>query len=268
MIDLSKSGIHLALGEDLMLSIDHTVKVGGMWDRTVADMVPFLLPKPLASTKGLAYRVYNFENPDLERGTELRYDITVMSPGAFSFQDGEREFFRTAGHYHGLSEGGVAYPEIYEVLHGIARMMLQRRDAQGNIDAVYLVEAEAGEKIGVPPGFGHVTINAERGPLVLSNVIRMHQYDYESYRTSGGPSYRLLASIEPDMIEIVANGSYSNLPPLKKIRPRRDWFKGYFEPLWNIYRDHEPDIRFVSKPESYRPEFFEIGNLFKEIPQE
>jgi len=39
------------------------------------------------------------------------------------------EFVKTAGHYHPLIEGtGYTYPEIYEVLSGVAHYLLQKSE--------------------------------------------------------------------------------------------------------------------------------------------
>lgn len=269
MIDLQKtSGLPLSLDEDGMLVIPHNFKVAEARARTAEEMQEFLPEGFLPRTLETAYRVYR----DLQlmaevADTGLRYDITVIPPGTYSHQDGRREFLRTAGHYHDTKPNGIGYPEIYEVLAGRGRWVIQKMGAaREEIVEAYLIEAGPGEKILIPPGFGHVTINAESEFLVETNIISKNfTYDYASYKALRGPCYRLLESGDRTMIEIEANPRYAKLAELKKLSVRKDWFRGYFETLWDVYQKHTADIQFLASPETYRPEFFEIKNLYKEI---
>ena len=61
----------------------------------------------------------------------------------------------------------MPYPEVYEVLAGSAYYLLQRRD---HTDVV-LLPAHAGDKVLIPPGYGHVTINPGREQLVMANLV-------------------------------------------------------------------------------------------------
>jgi glucose-6-phosphate isomerase len=98
----------------------------------------------------------------------LRYDITVILPGAVG-----REFNKTVGHYHPLKRGtSLTYPEVYEVLSGQATYLLQSPgDGPGDVGDVQVVIAEAGDKVVIPPGYGHITINAGAEPLVMANWV-------------------------------------------------------------------------------------------------
>jgi glucose-6-phosphate isomerase len=112
----------------------------------------------------------------------LRYDITIIPPGMLGC-----EYIKTAGHYHPLvPEGSVTYPELYEVLDGEALYLLQNLD-QSDVVAVY---ASAGDKVLVPPGYGHVTINRSNKTLKMSNfVCRNFSSLYEPYRDIAGAAY-------------------------------------------------------------------------------
>lgn len=269
MIDLQKtSGLPLSLDDDGMLIIPHNFKVADAAERTAEEMQEFLPEDFLPGALQTAYRVYRDLQPMAGmKDAGLRYDITVISQGTYSYQDGKREFLRTAGHYHDMKPNGIGYPEIYEVLAGRGRWIIQKMGAaREEITEAYLIEAGPGEKILIPPGFGHVTINAESELLVLANIIaKDFAYDYDSYKALRGPGYLLLESADRTMIEIEANPRYSKLAELKKLTVRKDWFKGYFETLWDVYEKHEADIQFLKTPETYRPEFFEIKNLYKEV---
>lgn len=112
----------------------------------------------------------------------LRYDITVIPPGMLG-----REYIKTAGHYHPLPpEGRVSYPEIYEVLEGEALYLLQKRD----LSYVVAVNASPGDKVLVPPDYGHITINRSNKTLKMANfVAREFSSLYEPYRQNGGGAY-------------------------------------------------------------------------------
>jgi glucose-6-phosphate isomerase len=112
----------------------------------------------------------------------LRYDITVIPPGMLGL-----EYIKTAGHYHPIPPGGrVSYPEIYEVLEGEALYILQKQDFS---DAV-AVNASPGDKVLVPPDYGHITINRSNKTLKMANfVAREFSSLYDPYRQKGGGAY-------------------------------------------------------------------------------
>jgi len=116
----------------------------------------------------------------IEQG--LRYDITIIPPAMLG-----KEYIKTAGHYHPLTAGGsVTYPELYEVLEGEALYLLQKSDLS-DVVAVY---AKAGDKVLVPPDYGHVTINRSNKTLKMANfVARDFSSLYEPYREKRGGAY-------------------------------------------------------------------------------
>lgn len=112
----------------------------------------------------------------------LRYDITIIPPNMLGC-----EYIKTAGHYHPtVSAGSVTYPELYEVLEGEALYLLQNGDLS-DVVAVYACE---GDRVLVPPGYGHVTINRSNKTLKMSNfVCRNFSSLYEPYREMAGAAY-------------------------------------------------------------------------------
>ncbi len=116
----------------------------------------------------------------LEQG--LRYDITVIPPNMLGL-----EYIKTAGHYHPLVPGGsVTYPELYEVLEGEALYLLQSQDL-GDVVVVY---ASAGDKVLVPPNYGHITINRSNKTLKMANyVARNFSSLYGPIREKAGGAY-------------------------------------------------------------------------------
>jgi glucose-6-phosphate isomerase len=111
----------------------------------------------------------------------LRYDITVIPARTLC-----GEYVKTKGHHHPPGPGGVPYPEIYEVLEGKAHFLLQTRA----VDDVRLVQARRGDRVIVPPGFGHVTINPGRETLVMANIVSdRFVSDYSAYDRCRGAAY-------------------------------------------------------------------------------
>ncbi|MHB1830475.1 MAG: glucose-6-phosphate isomerase family protein [Candidatus Micrarchaeaceae archaeon] len=110
----------------------------------------------------------------------LRYDITVI----LDCMIGD-EFNKTLGHYHPEAEKGLAYPEIYEVIDGSALFIFQR-ETDGATD-VKLIDANKGDKILIPPNYGHVTVNNGRKELVLANLVADNfESDYKSIIKKAG----------------------------------------------------------------------------------
>jgi len=121
---------------------------------------------------------------DLFKEKGLRYDITIILPLMLG-----REYVKTAGHYHPRVPGeDVTYPEVYEVLEGEATYLLQKED----LSDVVLVRARAGDKVVVPPGYGHITINESNKRLKMANfVCRDFSSIYDPIKEKGGGAYFL-----------------------------------------------------------------------------
>ncbi len=271
MLNLEKSsGLPLRLDESLGLVFPHSVMVTKEITSTIDDLRLFM-PDGATASAPVIYKVFRdvgfTEDRGRIRATGLCYDITAINAGTIRFKDETGEYFRTAGHYHKLSSGGVQYPEMYEVLTGRGRWLIQRYVSNAaEIDEIYLIEAGPGEKICIPPSFGHITINAESDTLVIANIVADKvEHDYEPFKILKGAAVRLLASSVPNMIEIESNRNYRVVPPLRKLKPKKDWYNGYFDSLYTALASDPNKFSFLAKPETYRQEFFSIDRLYQEI---
>ena len=201
-------------------------------ERSLKELRPYLKNPEAKNGPDPVYYVWRYahlkKDSEKIRNCNLRYDITLIPPGKI---DGE--FVKTAGHYH------KPYPEIYEVLSGRAYFLIQSESA------VYLSEAEPGEKFIIPPSFGHNTINVFDKPLLIANWISEKAiYDYESYKNNRGASYYFLDN--DNLIDIVKNPNYDSVPEIKKIRTKKDPL-----PLYTLVNNLEK-LKFLNYPEEFK----------------
>ena len=155
----------------------------------------------------------------------IQYDITVVLPGKMG-----DEFSKTIGHYHSFEPGTqVRYPEVYEVLYGRAIFVIQSATPDlEQLQEAYAVRMERGEKVLVPPGFGHVLVNATDDVVITANwQPSKNVSDYSSYEKHNGAAYYVVESERlghagktSTEFKFIPNLNYKQLPKLIEVRPR------------------------------------------------
>ncbi len=182
------------------------------------------------------------------RSRGLRYDITVIRPGKVG-----REYVKTVGHYHPAKPGtDYTFPEVYEVINGKAHYLFQRPGEEAGAEEVIMIEALPGDKVLIPPNYGHITINPGDDFLVMSNwVASDFSSVYEPLEKLGGGAY---FEVEVDgRAQFEANPKYSNLPPLRKVPVvelrRFDLVKEV--PMYQIFLRDPDKLDFLINPEKY-----------------
>lgn len=200
------------------------------------------------------YRYFEREE-DEEKFNEagLEYDITVLKNGKVG-----PELIKTAGHYHGYVAGtDLTYPEVYEVIEGEIEYLIQTKpDAEGNTDVV-IIKAQAGDKVVVPPKYGHISINVGSCFAVSSNLQKQDlpaTADYESFRVNnGGALFRSDAGWDQ-------NHSYQ-IRSLKKVTPREKY-------EWGLEKNKGLYISFLENPEKFKwlnePQNYDFSDLWNE----
>ncbi|HAW49685.1 TPA: glucose-6-phosphate isomerase [bacterium] len=152
------------------------------------------------------YRDLSESKEDYEKilSSRLRYDITIIPSNMLGC-----EYVKTAGHYHPKFPGSsLSYPEIYEVIEGNAIYLMQKEDQS----SVYYVSANPGDKVIIPPNYGHITINASSNRLVMGNwVCRDFSSIYEQIKEKKGGVYYFTTS------GWVKNSNYEDCPPLREV---------------------------------------------------
>jgi len=174
----------------------------------------------------------------------LRYDITVMPPLMLG-----AEYVKTAGHYHPSAPGtDLSYAEIYEVLEGEAHYLLQKRQNDCIVDVV-LVKAKRGDKVIVPPDYGHVTINPSNKELKMCNwVARDSSSIYGHIMEMGGAAYFELTT------GFVKNKNYGDLPEMRFLKPANfpDIGLSKSKEMYGLIRKDPKLLEFLIKPQDYK----------------
>jgi glucose-6-phosphate isomerase len=192
MIDLAlASGLAISLDTDTgVLSLGDGVAAEGTGSRTIGELRDVLADEFAASGRDneVAYWLYRGVHRDGDNAIlaphGLRFDLTVTMPG-----DVGGEFIKTAGHIHSTAADGVGYPEIYDVLHGDAVFVLQFPEPL----RVVIATCATGERILIPPGASHLTVNVGQVPLVVADLVAIEsQNDYGDFRIRRGAALHIV----------------------------------------------------------------------------
>ena len=210
------------------------------------------------------YRGLGLTNNDKQKieSARLRYDITVIPPLTLG-----KEFNKTAGHYHGDTTKGISYPEIYEVLEGEAYYLMQSIIKDDSVNDTYFVHAIAGDKVIIPPNYGHFTINAGNKNLVMANWVCFDCIsDYDEVKEKRGACYYAVLSIpnpsqEENKINWIENKNYKNIPELKKLNPTNfpEFGLEKDKEMYELVNDLEK-LNFLIQPEKYEKLWKKILN--------
>ena len=183
-------------------------------------------------------------------------DLTVINPGKVG-----NEFVKTVGHYHQLKPGTkVAYPEVYEPLTRDVEYLLQTEPGKdGKVDVLWVV-TEPGDKVVMPPGFGHVSMNVGKEPIVevdLQKRDNPNGSDYSLFKEAvGGAFYRT----EDGLIK---NPHYE-VSSLRIVKPleRPDLGLTKKKSLYDAFVESPEKFDYLINPEKYD---FSLDGLFVDI---
>ncbi|MCR3921878.1 MAG: glucose-6-phosphate isomerase [Firmicutes bacterium] len=252
MLDLNKnSGLPITADSEGRLAFGEGVTSITPATRYKKDMLDVLLD-PTASGPDELYYMYRDvcreQDRELLAKHRLRYDVTVIRPGQVG-----REYIKTAGHYHPVKEGtDVTYPEVYEVLYGKAHYLLQTEADEDGVDAV-LVEATAGDKVLIPPGYGHITINPGPSVLVMSNWVgSAFSSIYGPIKElAGGAFFELVADGEDE--QFMANPRYQPTPRLstRKVEDQPEFGLIHGRPMYVEFLKNPEKFAYLVNPEQY-----------------
>ena len=181
-------------------------------------------------------------NPSLKK-YRLRFDITVIPHHEIG-----REEIKTTGHYHAhVRKTNLTYPEVYQVVHGNAVYLLQKKSG-GKITDVIVAKAKAGEVVVVPPNYGHITINPSKETLVMANIVYggfKSQYK-EIGEKHGGAYYAIEKN---NKISFIKNPSYKSVPGIRFRKPK---ISGLKSPIYADCTNKPEKYLFLVKPQKYK----------------
>ncbi len=162
--------------------------------RTMAQMRKVLMGNADETDTKDAYYMYR----NVYVSDDIRFDITIIPAAEI-----KGECAKTFGHYHPGSEAGPQYPEVYQVLRGSAAFIMQKKNRNGSVDAI-IVNADEGDVVLLPPGYGHVSVNRGEGTLILANLVcDRFESLYGEYEENRGAAYYYLKGGE-----VVQNTNY------------------------------------------------------------
>lgn len=217
--------------------------------RTLGDLAAVLADPAIARAEPdrVCYLLYRDVHLDSDgnrfRDHGLRYDITVLLPGRYG-----AEHAKTAGHFHSTSASGVPFPEVYEILHGQAAIILQWSISATPEMAclVQIAVCAAGDRLIIPPGAGHLTVNLGNEPLVMSNLVaRASKNDYAPFAGARGAAVYLLAGSTAPLDFRVAPNPRHSPPATVRISSGSRWPAVWPEgPLYDS---------FCTQPGAFRP---------------
>jgi glucose-6-phosphate isomerase len=184
---------------------------------------------------------------------QLEYDVTLLNPGKIG-----EEFVKTAGHYHGNVPGfDFSYPEVYEIVTGKVEYLCQTKpDENGEVEVLYVLGQE-GDKVVVPPNYGHVSLNPTNEVVVESNLQLKDlpaTADYQTFADyTGGALYRT-----PDGLK--ENSNYK-IKSLRIVTPKE-------KPEWGLTKNLPLYTAFLKKPEAFgflvHPQNYDFDDLFED----
>ncbi|WP_072570484.1 glucose-6-phosphate isomerase family protein [Enterobacter sp. SA187] len=156
---------------------------------------------------------------------------------------------RSQGHVHRISQhSGWSPPELYEIWQGRAIIYMQEYVAD-DPGRCFAVIAGPGEKVLVPPGWGHATISASPDePLTFGAWCdREYGFEYDAVRAHKGLAWYPL--LQEKQIIWQHNPHYAP-GRLQAITPRRySEFGITAAPLYQQFIDDPARFQFISRPD-------------------
>lgn len=163
---------------------------------------------------------------------------------------------RSQGHIHRISQhSGWSPPELYEIWQGKAIIYMQEyvEDDPGRCFAVI---AGPGEKVLVPPGWGHATISADPDvPLTFGAWCdREYGFEYDAVRAHKGLAWYPL--LQGNNVIWQHNPRY--IPGrLQAVTPRQyTEFSISSAPVYQQFIEDPARFQFISRPDKY-PELWQ-----------
>lgn len=183
-------------------------------------------------------------------------DLTILNSGFVG-----EEFVKTVGHYHGLIPGSkLSYPEVYEaVTDGIEYLLQSEPDEDGAVSVIWVI-TNAGDKVVMPPNWGHVSMNVGNEPAIevdLQKRDNPNQSDYSMFKEkNGGALIRTKEGLKE-------NEKYK-IKSLRIVKPleKPEFGFSFDQPLYTSFVEAPEKFEWLLHPEKYE---FNLDELFEDI---
>lgn len=178
-LDVGMTGTTVKFGPDVTHALER---------RWHLDQVRPFVENPDCEGPAIVARYYG----DVVRSDERRlwdqlgltYGILELMPGMLG-----HEWVSFPGHIH-RGPRRTPFPAILENLHGDGGILLQKAGSFDRIHEASILWLKPGERILLPPGFGHVLINRGDEPLVVAEAhSRDTQWEFEEMARHRGAAY-------------------------------------------------------------------------------
>lgn len=137
----------------------------------------------------------------------------------------------------------------------------------GKVEAFISVDAKPGDKVVIPPHFGHVTVNIGDEPLIMSNwVATGFDSEYQDVEAMKGMAYYAIESADGKPA-FVFNNNYQYVTTLGCIEttdyPEFGLYKG--KPMYNLIEEDPERLEFLVKPEYFSSIFYRYTSVSSHI---
>lgn len=237
--------------ESVSMVFDEKVRIGNTAGKKTGEMLELLQSSEVSPDIPL----YDFfvgvstdEDKETFNKSKLRYDVIMVYPGKVN-----DEYKKTSGHMHKKNSGFKnIYPEIYEVLYGTAMFLLQKVSDDGCVECAAAVETKAGQKILIPPGYEHATVNIGTTPLVFSDLISIDcENEYGGVKEHGGMCYFVVE--EDGKPAFRKNPKYKEVPEMQVIKPieQQKLSLVFDKYVYDIAKKQPKAFEYLSNPDMY-----------------
>jgi len=193
----------------------------------------------------------------LSQDGDYQYDLLLMPPNVTGI-----EYVKTHGHRSPFvsDKQKLTFPTVIEILYGAATILLQRFSDDfdpvygvgSEVEKVYMIKAQKGSKVIIPPNYYYTLINT-RGTYLVTGRLRYRwdgKVDREKVEAKHGFAYYIIRKNARQ--EIVLNPHYKEVPRLEKIKSD-DLTKMVSlrsqKPLIEILRKYPEKLEFLKKPQ-------------------
>lgn len=175
--------------------------------------------------------------------------------GACIYSDGKlgNEPVRSQGHVHAISPSCMSSTaELYEIWEGEAIIFMQSSTSD-DPGRLFAIKAKEGDKVIVPPGWAHYTVNANPDKQMVFGAwcIRDYGFDYKEVREHGGLAY--FPVFNEETIHFIVNPLYETKELIIKEPRIYDEFNVDAQmPLYTQYLEDKNRFDFVTNPNAYQ----------------